>query len=167
MSIWTHQINSPSDLEPVNNILRQLIGQPWWKAMLSYGDELRLDMGEKQEETNPKLRDREKGAWILGLRTSEWKYEINGQEVISSESDSDAIKDYFKSMSNLIVTNFSVLEPILGLTLKFSNNGVLTAMPDEDEDELAYWELFTPFDTLLEVGPGKTISYKRSDVPLG
>jgi len=39
-------------------------------------------------------------------------------------------------------------------------------IPDaEDDSNLPYWELFTPYQMLLKVGPGAIWSYVRSDLP--
>ena len=53
--------------------------------------------------------------------------------------------------------------PDLKAVVKLNNNSIFTAIPDRGEDDIRYWELFTPFDTVLKVGPENTISYNDSN----
>jgi len=66
-----------------------------------------------------------------------------------------------------------------GLTLVLSDRSTLIILPappspsDEGEekmlvgDDLADWEVFTPHDRYLRVGPGQRWSYRESNRPAG
>jgi hypothetical protein len=58
----------------------------------------------------------------------------------------------------------------IGLIIEFEGGSSLAVVPspepDEGDDLLADWELFTPYRTYLRVGPGPVWAYLRSDASL-
>jgi hypothetical protein len=61
-----------SDLSDLQTLLRQLVGQPFRCFRVSYADELRLHLGDLQDYSNPKMRNRTRGSSIVGARASSW-----------------------------------------------------------------------------------------------
>jgi len=62
MPIWKYTLVQESDLRIIESITLPIIGERWWKVVFSYGDELRLQIGEKTL-SKYRLRDREQGSW--------------------------------------------------------------------------------------------------------
>ena len=61
-----------SDLADLQTFCKQLIGQPFLFFRVAYGDELRLHLGSLRDDSNPKLRGRAKGSYVIGARASSW-----------------------------------------------------------------------------------------------
>jgi hypothetical protein len=60
------------DLSDLQSLVKQLIGQPFRFFRIAYGDELRLHIGHPQSYSNPRMRERTRGSYILGARASSW-----------------------------------------------------------------------------------------------
>jgi len=153
------------DLDLLKKIASRIIGEPCWQATMSYGDELSLDIGGRIPCS--RSRDREKGAWILGTRGSDWKLEYLGKIIATSQSDSEIGKQRIKEIQGATIAALSTRYPDLVLTVLLSNGYKLMVFPDRENDlDLSYWELFTPDNMLLEVKPGPLWSYRPSDLPV-
>lgn len=59
-------------------VLGELAGLPCLKAEVSYGGELMLHFGSGQSYQHPKLKNQERGEWILGTRGSSWAVFVPG-----------------------------------------------------------------------------------------
>ncbi len=60
------------DLSDLQTLLKQLIGQSFRFFRVAYGGELRLHLGSLRNYSNPKMRARARGSYILGARASSW-----------------------------------------------------------------------------------------------
>jgi hypothetical protein len=60
------------DLADLQSLLKQLIGQAFRFFRVSYGDELRLHLGDLLTHPNPKLAKRPRGSYVVGARASSW-----------------------------------------------------------------------------------------------
>jgi hypothetical protein len=152
------QVTTPTDLDQLRQITSNLINKPCWNARLGYGDELTLDIGARVP-CHPKLGPgREKGEWVLRARATPWRLEPPEG---SPETPGD-VPDLLQRIVGTTITDFETSYSNLALEVTFSNGYTLILMPETDEDDddpLAYWELFTPDNKLLEVGPGPVWSY--------
>src|SRR5579883_3104434 len=61
-----------SDLSELNALLQQVVGQPFLFFRVSYGDELRLHLGDVKCYSSPKMQGRTRGSYIIGARASSW-----------------------------------------------------------------------------------------------
>jgi hypothetical protein len=190
-----------SDLSDLQTLLKQLIGQPFRFFRVSYGDELRLHLGDLQSYTNPKMRSRTKGSYIVGARASSWIVFSAPQQILVASDDvridqtgSRAAKSVdIKSIetggfitpgSIIIFAGADRLAHGFSLQLRFSDGSRSVVLPrpesyeavPEDETnsediggiEIADWEILTPFERILKVGPGLRWGYldstsRRSD----
>jgi hypothetical protein len=160
------RIVSPNDLDQIKAIAQPLIGELCWKAGFSYGDELVLDFGERIPYKTPR-GIQENGSWSLGTRGTNWELKLAGKIVLTSDAEPEVMREQSKQIEGHHLRAIDIGYPRLDLTLTFENNLQLQILPEPDDDEfdeIAYWELFTPDDHLLSVGPKLTWSYGSSKV---
>jgi len=159
-------VDKKVDLEKLEEITSEIIDKVCWEASFSYGDELDLHIGAKIPYKHKFFTGKKKGEWILGSRGTDWLLYSNKEKIVSSEDDPDVMREKVKIIENTKIVNFRTNYPDLSLTVNFSNGCELTIIPNTEEDDkyddISYWELFTPYDMVLEVGPGKKWSYRSS-----
>ncbi len=153
------------DLEHLKEITNGIIGEICWRASLSYGDELRLHIGAKIPYSQKSMVGKEKGSWILGTRATEWRIESATFALTTSDEDSEIIRKKVQAIENTTITVFETNYPDLSLIVLFSNGCKLTLLPDPENFELPFWELFTPYRMFLKVGPDPIWSYINVDLP--
>ncbi len=162
------KVSQETDLDKLREITRGILGEPCWEARLSYGDEVRLHIGDKIPYLHKKLAGKYKGSWILGTRGTEWKLESPSGIITTSAEEPEVFKQKVKVVEGTTITAFESSYPDLVLTVGFSNGCKLLVFPDlADDFDLSYWELFTPHNMLLTLEPGGIWTYTRSDVPMG
>ncbi|OCR02618.1 hypothetical protein BCD67_12685 [Oscillatoriales cyanobacterium USR001] len=156
------KITNNADLEKLTEIITDIIGETCWEARMSYGDELCLEIGARIPYQHKKLAGKEKGSWMLGTRGTDWTLESSTKEIITNSKEApEVFKEKVKVIENTTITTFETFYPDLILTVEFSNGCQLKIFPDlEDDFDLSYWELFTPYNTLLTLEPGAIWTYK-------
>src|SRR4051812_16074990 len=73
----------------LRSYLSQLIGEPFLFARVSYGNELQLHFGTPREAKSPKLRNRVRGSYILGVRGSAWHLKSGTMPLVVEAGVSD------------------------------------------------------------------------------
>ncbi len=160
------QVTKATDLEQLREITGGVLGETCWRASLSYGDELSLHMGARLPYSQKSMAGKEKGSWILGTRLTPWRLDSASEILATSEEDPEILKQKVHAIEGTTITMLETSYPELALSVTFSNGCKLMLIPDaEDDSNLPYWELFTPYQMLLKVGPGSIWSYVRSDLP--
>ena len=160
------KITHPTDLEPLKQITSRVIGEICWKASLSYGDELSLHIGARVSYSQKSMVGKEKGSWILGTRGTAWRLGTVSKTLVNSEDEPEIIRQKVYAIENTRITAFETNYPNLALTVAFSNGYQLILFPStEDNLDLPYWELFTPYRMLLKAGPNAVWYYTSSDLP--
>ncbi|MGG6270130.1 hypothetical protein ACQ4M3_33920 [Leptolyngbya sp. AN03gr2] len=159
-----HRIGTVQDLTQPLELANRLVGETCWQASFSYGDELNLHFGERIPYSHPKLVGQSKGSWILGSRGTNWQLESPLGILITSEASREEMEAEVKKIEGSTVTKLEIGFPQLDLILSFDHQLCLKILPTSEDDEynLAYWELFTPDHHLLEVRPRMTWVYKSS-----
>ncbi|CAG0970200.1 hypothetical protein ANRL3_01448 [Anaerolineae bacterium] len=166
MTHLIQKVTKATDLEKLGEITSGMLGATCWRANLGYGDELRLDIGARLPYSQPSMTGGEKGAWMLGTRGTVWRLDCPSETLATSEDDPEILKQKLHHVEGTTITAFETSYPDLALTVTFSNGCKLTLFPStEDDSDLPYWELFTPYQMLLKVGPGAVWSYIPSDLP--
>lgn len=157
-------ITQPSDLEQLNEIISGVIGETCWKASLGYGDELTLHIGARIPYSQKSMTGKEKGAWILGTRATQWQLDSLSETLVSSNDDPEIITQKVDVIKDSTLAGIETNYRNLALTVTFSNGYKLTLLPNTEEDvDLPYWEMFTPSQMVLKVGPSARWSYTSSN----
>lgn len=173
-----------SDPVLLNAYLQQLVGEPFLHCRFSYGDELTLHCGQPRESQSQRLKHLVVGSHILGARASNWylKSAANPAVYASAMISDRGVPEGFTSITpqqleqrELAIPGSKVIlaEAIthcnsagvpggFGCSLLLSDCTACLIMPDRSEGSgaasdlpaIADWELFTPFDRYLRVGPG-------------
>jgi hypothetical protein len=173
-----------SDRDELELLLTQLIGKPFLFFRVSYGDELTLHFGSPRPYPNPKLKGHTKGSFILGVRASIWFFQPRGRPMLligpddvanippnrATKLDTKEIEsgEYVKPGSLILRATVVQKATGFGLELNLSDDSMLLILPvstkaeESDDDEVADWEVFTPYNRYLRVGPGNRWSYLDS-----
>lgn len=166
-----------SDPIQLQAYLQQLVGEPFLLLRFSYGDELALHFGKAREYDSPRMKHRVKGSHILGMRASKWLLKSSSPPVLvigSAENGatpgsltltkeqleaadfirpgSIVVAVAVRPMTNSIAAGF-------GLSLLLSDGSAFLVTPEAIQSDPADWELFTPYERFLKVGPGLEWSY--------
>jgi hypothetical protein len=158
------QVTKATDLEQLREIASGIIGETCWRASLSYGDELSLHIGARVPYSQNSLAGKEKGEWILGTRGTPWRLDCVSETLATSEDAPEIIRQKVYAIEGTTITKLETSYPELALTVTFDNECKLTLLPSsEDEIDLPYWEIFTPYRMILKIGPSAMWSYTRSD----
>jgi hypothetical protein len=180
---------SADNLGELQAYLTQLIGEPFRFARVSYGDELTLHFGDLRPAHSPKLKGRNYGAYILGVRGSPWVLKSGAEPlVLTSGINLGELPSGFGKLirkeefetdpficpeSRVLSVAPFVVKPAnaFGLQLRTSDGSALLILPtvpeEEPDDEtipeiaVADWELVSP-GGILNAGPGLNWSFKPS-----
>ena len=158
------------DPSSVQGIVQGLYGQPCWKAAFTYGDELRLHIGERVPRTSQKLASKERGAWVFGTRGTAWQLKGPAETITSADPPEGLEERVHAALVNARVTDFQVRtglvrrEPVLLISFDNRYQLVVTPGPEDEQDDFPYWELFTPDKTVLLHGPQGLSRYQRDEV---
>lgn len=151
------------DSQELARAARGLIGQRCWKARFTYGDEFSLHLGDRVPFSSPRIAGQH-GAWILSTRASDWKVRRDQQAIASSDGREAAEGILPGMIHGAAVSTFGPSGDDSGLRVTFDNESVLEIVPADDEDwDLAAWDLFTPAGLVIERGPGTVWGKWRSD----
>jgi hypothetical protein len=99
-------INQPSDLEQIIQIISGVIGESCWKVSLSYGDELTLHIGERIPYVQKSMVGKEKGSWILGTRATQWRIDSPSETLVTSNDEPEIIRQKIDAIRD---SNISLL----------------------------------------------------------
>jgi hypothetical protein len=158
-----HEVRHASDVEKIEQLMQGIISEVCWGIHLSYGNELKLEIGARLPYRV--LKGKERGEWSLGARASQWFFYLSNEPLVTSRDSIELFKQKTPLMEGNPITAFSVEYPELGLEITFSNEMRLKISPSWDSSELAHWELLAPNSMFLQVGPEATWRYHPSDIP--
>jgi hypothetical protein len=156
--------------------LLQLQGEPFRFFRFSFGDELTLHFGDLHPARSPKLKGRLYGAFILGVRASQWLLKFGkpgmvasqGERVETISKEELETKELIVPDSRVIRTTPFTIQPqaAFGLEIALSDGSLLVIVPsaeteakDDDLPEIADWELLSPSGR-LQAGPGLQWSFE-------
>lgn len=157
-------IETQEDLSEVLTVLKKMINLPCWDARLGYAERLELQIGGKIP-SHPKLKRRFNGEWELINNANYWEIYSHGEIIRTAEKAPEAVCEDLKGLLDAAISDVEISFPELVFTIKFSNNMAVKLYPEDDKHNLAYWELFTPGNMVLEFGPNRKWSYDRADIP--
>ena len=132
-------------IDKFNELTTELIGQPLTQVSDSYGDVFVLHFGNLNNYTHPKLSHLKQGDYELVIKMSKC-----GLICVRNYSELKQVK--IDCLLNQTLQHIG-LEEDLQLTLAFKNDvdnfTDLDIIPDDNETELPYWELWIPGDNYI------------------
>lgn len=156
------QIQTVEDLTSLHDIVGRVVGELCWKISLNYRQELTLHFGEPIAYTCHTQLGKDHGSWILGTRGAVWQLKRSSGTTVSGQTGLDAISPVIHQLEGQSMAAIEVTYPDLRVVIDWSNGDQLTLIPTSDDQDLPDWELFTPEQRALQVGPGITWSYGQS-----
>ncbi len=179
------------EAEGLRAYLQQLVGEPFLLFRFSYGDELFFHFGLPRGYASGKLKHLTQGSYVVGARASKWFLKAVSPPVVAFTSEPGSVPApperkpitrreiesalFFQRGARVVSAN-----PILwdarpgaslafGLSLTLSDGSSLLIGPSSSEqpsseDDVADWEVFTPYDRYLRVGPRMQWSYLPSRI---
>ena len=178
-----------TDLDDLQAVLKPLIGQPFLSFRISYGDELRIHLGVRRRLRHPRLEGMVSGSHIIGTRASGWSVRSASQAVIlvcdaedpeggEAQTPSERSRDirviesstYLAPGTTLRTASAVPVKGGLGLALRFTDDCEVFVIPPPPEPSapedlgslVVDWEIMTPNERLLTVGPGRSWSCRES-----
>ncbi len=174
-------------------LARQIEGERVLFARRAYPDELTLHFGDPVETPGPKGRVILRGTYVLGSVASDWSFKLARLGVLVESGDAappldgdpvpvkpipdEKLDELLAGVGGTTVALVAVSSHPLGyaLSVTMSDGSVLDIRPTPPEDTLETagseatpvpdWELFTPYDRYLRVGPERTWAYLPSNEP--
>lgn len=179
-----------SNADELRAYLQQLVGQPFLWIRFSYGDELTLHFGQPRQYRSSRLARLTKGSYIIGARASSWFLRTNVPPTVivgTSRPTSFTAKN-LKPLTPEQTERSEFLTPgsrILavdainlgtgtgpaygfGLSVLLEDSASLMVLPpattkrNHGRQRVADWEVFTPYERYLAVGPRLCWSYLSS-----
>jgi hypothetical protein len=179
------------DLAALRAFLQQLVGEPFLHARFSYGDELMLHFGSPCKLRTTKLAHLSEGSYIVATRASSWYLKTTRGSAVTVTSSGLAAsnQDGAKRLTTEQIEGHQLIEPgsrivaatataaesgsistAFNCSLLLSDGSSLLIVPEKDSDndfddvtdDVADWEVFTPHERYLRVGPGRNWSYLPS-----
>lgn len=118
--------------------VQELLGQVWSGARVSYGGELRVDLGGLV----PSPRSWQRGRWILGTRGSPWSLTLEGALVTSEDSDGTWVRS-LDPLNGQVIDSVAVEAAGPDLRLGFASGATFIIEASKLPDWQA-WELLCP-----------------------
>ena len=98
------KVTNASDIKQVEALVRGILGETCWKAHLSYGGELRLEIGAKLPYLQTSMAGKERGTWMLGVRGSGWVLESPAETLVNSRDTLAVIEQRIHDVENAGIT---------------------------------------------------------------
>jgi hypothetical protein len=175
-------------------LARQLLGEQLLFARRGYPDELKLHLGTPVLGVGPKGKTLTRGSYVLSAVASAWTFKLARLGITIYSGDpfapyslphqsswvnplsEEKLDEYLASTGGVTVVAVEVFAHPFGyaLSLALSDGSVLTILPTPDVvaqreghelPAVPDWELFTPYNRYLQVGPGPKWAYLPSDQP--
>ncbi len=142
-----------SDLPDLQALVKQLVARPFRFFRVSYGDELRLHLGDLIPYANPRMRARSRGSYVVGAPASTWVlFSATRQKLATTEDarvqaspgvaarkvDIKTIETESLIQPNAIVTSSNVdrTDEGFSLQLQFSDGSMIYIRPTPSSDEV-------------------------------
>jgi hypothetical protein len=146
------------NLNSLIEVNERLIGQRSWGVSLGIGSFLTVNFGSP---TKP-IRESKTvlGEWYLWVRHSAWRILNNRYPVIGSEDSREILKTEVPMLNNLVLSEIVITPTSFDTDFVFEGRITLQLFPVIYKDEYTHWELYTPDNKVLTLGPGLSWSYK-------
>jgi hypothetical protein len=177
---------SSSDPLELRGYVQQLVGEPLLFLRVSYGDELTLHIGRPRQYRSRRMAHLTKGSYVIGARASLWFLRTQSPPtvVIGTTNLAASASRHLKPLTPEELESSDLMKPgtrilvadaitvgsgtergyAFGMSLLLEDGASLTVLPSPPlrSDDIADWEVFTPYERCLSVGPGLNWSYLPS-----
>ena len=150
-----------SDLVAVSELVMPLVGKQAWNVRLGIGNSLTMNFGKQLE---PNEFGQLFGEWYLWLEGCEWRIDQQDQILIAGEDSREQLRVAVQELEGRTLLAVSLYSPAIDAIFEFEGHLSLRLFA-VNTTELESWNLFTPEDKVLVVGPGSKWYYARSDIP--
>lgn len=172
--------------------LQQLVGQPFLLLRFAYADEFTLHFGPARKYRSPKLAHLERGSYIIAARASSWFLNTRSPPAVifgSEQALTLPARDRAELTPETLERSgrlrrgarITAIDAIrlgtrrlaygFGLSLLLDDGSSLVIEPPPPNRAsrtirgIADWEVFTPHERYLRIGPGLQWSYLESRSP--
>lgn len=155
-------IVSRADIQELELLLSKLIGLSCWRVSPAYGQSLYIDIGDEVIFFAKQDGEVEKeGEWVLGTCGTTAVISRSDTILFNSNTDWDSSIETIHFLENRKILSIDLDYSNLTLILTLENNFSLSILPTKMDEgiDFPYWELYTPSEMIVEVGPGSVWSY--------
>ncbi len=167
MSVADHPIAGSADLDALRSLLRDAAG-PVRFARTTFGGEIEVGFGDERTD----LFGRASPSWLIGTQASAWRLLLPDGAGSLSSADARSGERLGEQLLERRITELDLSANGLDLKIDFDDRSEMWVEAKANLDALAspyaeppYWELFTPRDTVVAVGPGPGWLEYPADVP--
>jgi hypothetical protein len=156
-------LSRSKNTERLYDRLRGLKGRRCSKIEFGYGGEVLLHFGRPRNGGKDKA-----GQWIINTCGTDWLL-FTPAGLLRSADEEEIREAGVRRLEKTSVQNIYVGVPNDVLMVDFSNGSTLRIAPmshDDNYDNVPYWEVFTPDNLLIAVGPKHQWQARRSDKPM-
>jgi hypothetical protein len=139
------------DLSDLRSLLKQLVGQQFRFFKIAYGDELRLHLGAIQKYSNPRMKSRARGSYVIAVRASSWLVYSAPHRMLAASDHFDLKPGDYNSKKRVeiktieadgyitpgsIVTSVDaqLVDAGFALSIAFSDHSTALIMPSSDSN---------------------------------
>ena len=144
---------------PFADVIAPLIGRPAWGVQQGAGSTLTFEFGRPQQSGG---RPERRGDWRLLIYRTAWRIEDARTVLAACGDHREIISAALARLEDRPLISLETGKPSFDTTFVFDGMVVRTfdvwSTPIDRGNES--WELFTPSDRVLVVGPGRRWSYR-------
>ena len=148
-----------AEFERLSETLRKLSRARYLASAWSYGDELGLDIADDGHGTPDGHLDK----WTLATRASRWLLLSPSRLVAHDRDHKDSALTAFEALEGTTIRTAEARYEDYALTVTFSNDYRFVILTNQRRRmkyaELALWQLYTPYNIVIEVQPNGDIDF--------
>jgi hypothetical protein len=159
MSQKSREEQARAEFERLSETLRKLSGAGFLRAAWSYGDELGIDIADEGHGTPDGSLEK----WTLTTRASRWLLLSPSRLVAHDRDPKDSELTVFGTLEGTTIRTTEARFEDYALTVTFSNDYRFVVLTSQRRRmkyaELALWQLFTPYNIVIDVQPNGDIDF--------
>lgn len=145
-------------------LLSQVVGKRITRSKLGYGSFITIDWGKdiiEEFKTKDGIEKQIFGEWHLWVYMCAWRLEQNGDPIIGSGDERNAIQPKIPLLISKELLQVQVINNSFDLIFDFEKGYRLLLFSFEIEDS-EQWLFFTPNEKVFTAGPGTNWKYNDS-----
>jgi hypothetical protein len=144
------EIINSDNIQELNRLASELVGQTCWKVNFSYGDELMLHFGDRLSYFQPVMSNKEKGSWILGTRTTMWQIIHPDCAIVNGTLDAEILTDSVQILVGKKVSAVEIDPVNMNTSIEFDKLKLILLPEVGGNNDLPDWEIFRPDGMVLQ-----------------